>query len=351
MKRKSLLAAAATVLLIAIAEPTPVNATTTTTWYSTASDLGISAASNVFSDALTNGLRPGPPAGTTPAGKTSCYLYGMGVKSPNVGGPPGTSAYTGVPDASPVGNGQRGISDTWPGSTACQIRYAAEGLAMGFQLHKDSIVQDNSVAAVGSLYGMGLVHNWGTNSANYGSNKPWAGYGPTARLQLETQYAIQSRGAGAAAEYGQIVVSLVDTTYTSTTESKSIWLTVKLWDSRSQYSELVHRDTGGTPNYIIDTVADSGRSFITLNPGSQDVWGTVPNAITYRVSMTRQNLINAVTVVNQLLATQGIAPHSTNPDDYAINQVSVATEMSSPQGTTGWIGSRVNTFKVSTETD
>ena len=307
----------------------------TFTWYSTETT---TVAGNVVGDPV-NGV------GGIPSDRTVCHLYGNGSKTPNVGGTAGTQDFTGVPDSAPVGLSQRGITDTWYGSTACQI--TANG--MGFQLHKDSIVSGNTIPAKGDIYGMQTIRSW----AGDVSRKPWGpAFGADPKLQISANYAVQSRSASAGTvQYGQLVLSLVDTTVPAQSPHASIWLTISLWDSRGTHTETVHSDhSGQTPNYIIDTYLATGPAFLTPVPGSQTFPATIPTSTWYGATISESQLTAAIVEVNRVMYIEDPTrtPYSLNPDVYAVNIVAGGTEMYSPAGTTGWIGSRLSGLSLQT---
>jgi hypothetical protein len=287
--------------------------------------------------------------------KTYCYVYGLGDKHINVGGTPGTQDFTGVADTSPIGLGQRGLwevspySHPWYGSTACQVRVNGTDRWMGFQVHKDSITDGNTINATGWIYGAQMNRNWGGDL----SRRPWAAeFGADPRLAVSALYSVQDRRAEANTyQYGQFTLSLVDTTTAEGSPYRSVWLTVSIWDSRNTHGESVHLDSGGTSNYIIDTYLASGLNYVGVGTGSQNFAGTSScGCLYYAATISRANLIAAITEVNRKMAieTPGRPAYSLDPSNWAVNQVSVGTEMYSPPGTTGWIGSRAANLTLTT---
>lgn len=289
----------------------------------------VNASGNMWSDSQ----------GKIPTDHTYCFAYGMGAKQMNLGVNHDLTNYTGFyvpPDSRP--RYQMGIDQSWPGSNTCQIY----GTGMGFQLHKESIIANNPKAATGSIYGMQMIRNWGTDL----SRKPWSStYGSSPKLRVQANYTVPHRDTPTGVvQYGQIVVSLVDTTYTGP-GSKAIWYAISLWDSRGQQPRNVHPDSAGTPNYIVDTyVGDTVYS--TAHYNSQNIWGNAGcGCLWYGAYITKTNLINAVNDVNKISGRH----YSTNPNDWAINLAGVGTEMYSPSGKLGWVGSRAWQLGVFTE--
>ena len=278
-------------------------------------------------------------AGSIPTDGTYCFAYGLGSKLMSAAGLATVEATTGFPTPSPSAQYQRSTDDNWYGSNTCQIA----GRGMGFQLHKDSIVAHNSLPAPGDLYGMQMVRNWGTSR----EVQPWAAeFGESARLNISATYGLQSKATNETIQYGQFVISLVDTTESDPAFSDSIWLTIEIMDTRRKLAESVHPDSGGTKNYVVTTFAGHGLAFVTPELGSQTVDGGGCECSSFSMSVTRQNLIAAVKAVNDKI---GRPIYSSDPSSYAVNLVGVGTEMFSPQGTTGWIGSHVNDLSLKTE--
>jgi hypothetical protein len=267
-----------------------------------------------------------------PNNKTVCYAYGLGsdaLASPvtwNV------QNFTGLSVSSPANNFQRGVSDSWYGSNACQ----ATGTSMGFQIHKDSGSNPNPV---GDLYGMQLAYQWSNLNT-----RPWSSslYGADPQLRLQTHYTLgaDDRLGSGIVQYGQLFVSLADTVH-----QKSIWYVVSLWDSRGLQPEVIMQDFGGTTNYNVVTHITDNAHYVTKHPSSQYSNGTGTNTW-YGAYISKTNLLNAVADLNAAFPSAGF---STNPNDYAINFIGCGTEMYSPSGTTGWIGSSVSDVIALTE--
>jgi hypothetical protein len=285
--------------------------------------------------------------GALPTDRTYCYAYGLGPKRMDEAGSLSTAALTGfAPAAADAAATQRGVDDGISGSTTCQ----AQDTTMGFQLDKESIAAGSDYSAAGDLYGLHMIRNWGLAT----SQTPWAPeFGSDPALRVEAQYAVEQFAIeGQTVQYGQFIVSLVDTTQSDPAYSASVWLTVSLWDSRNTHDESVHLDYGGTPNYIVDTYAADGLGYVTLADGSQNFAGDSECSCTwYAVDITEQNLVSAIDDVNSAVESNGgpAQLYSLNPDDYAINVVGGGTEMYSPAGSSGSIGSHLSNLRVSTK--
>jgi len=267
--------------------------------------------------------------GLIPTDRTYCFAYGMGAKKLNQATPWPVADFTGFQVPQPVSTFQRGVSDSWYGSTACQLN----GTRMGFQVHKDSVVQNNPISAPGNIYGMQMIRNWGSDL----SRRPWGGsFSPAAALRIQANYTVPRRYTPAGvAQYGQLVVSLVDTTQNDPSYSRAIWYSISLWDSRGPQGEWVATDAGGTPNYVVNTFVGATK-YATAHPNSQTAWGNSGCAcLWYGAYISKANLLNAVRDLNSRFGRH----YSTNAADWAINLVGVGTEMMSPPGSMGWIAS------------
>ncbi|THF84095.1 hypothetical protein [Cohnella fermenti] len=267
-----------------------------------------------------------------PANQTVCYAYGLGSGALSSAIAWSVEDFTGLVVPSPAGDWQRGIDNSWYGSNACQ----ATGTSMGFQVHKDS---STDTSPPGDIYGMQLAYRW--DSLNV---RPWSSslYGADAMLRLQTHYKLgaSDRLGSGIVQYGQLFVSLADTS-----TNKSIWYVVSLWDSRGLQAETFLQDTGGTTNYNIVTHLTDNARYATKHPSSQYSNGTGTNDW-YGAYITKENLLNAIADLNAAYPSAGF---STDPDDYALNFIGCGTEMYSPSGTTGWIGSSISDVIALTE--
>lgn len=260
-----------------------------------------------------------------PTDRTVCYSYGLGTAALSQPISWNVQSFTGLGVPSPNSTYQAGVNNGWYGSSACQVT----GTSMGFQVHKDS---GQNPSPPGWIYGTQLAHNFSS-----WTRRPWSdSYGSGARMRLQTNYAIQARDGTYTAglvQYGQVFVSLVDLAH-----SKSIWFTISMWDSRGVQPESVQPDTGGTTNFNVVTHFANGLRYASPHPNSQNSAGNSScGCLWYSAYVSRTNLLNAVNDINARFGQN----YSTNPNDYAINFVGAGTEMYSPPGTTGWIGSRI----------
>jgi hypothetical protein len=326
----TVLAVAAAAAMVAVPPATTsadVVSVSSHSWY--ANEFIAGASRNIWSDS----------AGPIPTDRTYCFSYGLGTKLMNLAGSAGTAKLTGFETPAPYSDYQRSTSDDWPGANTCQIA----GQEMGFQLHKDSIVMDNAASAPGDLYGMQMLRNWGADSPI----APWADeFGRDARLLVEANYEVGSREINATTQYGQLVLSIVDRSQDDARYSDSFWLTISLEDSRGGIAEGVHLDTGGTNNFVVTTYAATGLRFVTPHPASQDIEGTACACSWYGMYVSRTNLIKATKALN---GTIGETIYSSDPANYRVNLVAIGTEMHSPDGTTGWVGSRTWGLRLQTQ--
>lgn len=261
--------------------------------------------------------------------QTLCFAYGLGsnVYSQNISW--NISDFTGFAVPNPISNYQKGIDNTWYGASSSQVY----GNGMAFQCHKESGEDANPA---GWIYGMQVLHDWSTDL----SIRPWKGYGANAKMRLQTYYGTSgSYRTGDTVQYGQMFVNLVDTV-----NHHNIWYVVSLWDSRGVQHESVARDTVITSNFVVNTHLTFNMRYCERPDWSHQSNKTT-DEVFYCAYVSRQNLINAITDINNTFGED----LSTNPDDYAVNVIGNGVEMYSPAGSNGWIAGRQHELALYTE--
>lgn len=271
-----------------------------------------------------------PDGGTPVSGKTVCFSYGLGstAMSQKITWP--VYGFTGMSVPSLSGDFQAGINNNAFGSSACQIN----GTQMGFQVHKPS------APAEVTFYGMILQYTWPNLSQ---MPFPWAStYPANAALRIQGNYKVGQRDSQGAIQYGHLTVGLRDRI-----SGRGIWYVLSPWDSRGVPAESVHADSGGTNNVNIDTHFGRNTRFATIHPHSQTTAGdSACQCQWYAAWIAKANLQSAIATANGQLNANLF---STDPANYQITSLGAGTEMYSPPGTTGWIGSNVSDVMVLTE--
>jgi hypothetical protein len=227
--------------------------------------------------------------------------------------------FTGVASPTPVGNYQRGISNSSYGSSAVQMTDTTVG------------AQVNTFTIPG---GSGYNHNLANAQVQYKWNasdniKPWAhttsNFNFSYYLQVPKSY---FTGGAVGYVYASFLVT--------DGNNHNLWIQPQTYDVRGVNSSGIHESIGfdaGTDTVFANTKYGSGTRYCTQSSGSNSSTGSTWSGWRwYGESINRSQLLNAINDANSKYG----AGLSTDTASYALLFISIQDEIAWPSGN-GWL--------------
>ena len=264
---------------------------------------------------------------TIPYHKTMMVTFGVGDDATSQAITWDVGDFSGLHVPDPKQNYQRGINNSWYGSTAVQMYQNYAGL----QLHTYSA----SEHPASNLANAQMAY-WWSDSDN---ERVWGSDTSIMRISLDLQVPKVWVEGGAVA-YSNVILLFKDTK-----SGRSVWFIVNAYDVRGEqsFSEWIGWDDGtGIP--MIVTYFGSGCQYGYLDDGSSIATGSTWSGWRYFGFLVNTwNFTRAIEDVNSKYSL-GM---SENPEDYIITEITVQAEIYWPQGSNGHIGISVHNLRLS----
>ncbi len=264
-----------------------------------------------------------------PYHKTMMVTFGLGASATSQVITWDVGDFSGLHVPDPKGNYQRGINNSWYGSTAVQMYQDYAGI----QLHTYSAEEHPS----SNLANAQLAYWW----EDADNMRVWTGADSVLKMSMYFQVP-RVWVEGNAVAYSNVILLFKDTT-----TGKSVWYIVNAFDTRgsSSFSEWIGWDSGTNIPMVISYFG-RGTEYAYLGPGSSVATGETWSGWRYlEFRISRGNFTKAMEDVNSQYST-GM---STDPGDYIITEITVQAEIYWPNDgeSNGHIG--VSMHQVSLE--
>ena len=258
---------------------------------------------------------------------TVMVTFGLGINATSQPITWNVGDFTGLYVPEPKENYQRGINNSWYGSTAVQMY----GTSAGVQVHTYSAPEHSS----SNLANGQIAYRWLDSDDVRVWTEPTSIMKMGFYLQVPKVYV-----EGGAVAYSNVILGFKDTV-----SGGQLWFIVNIYDIRgsSAFFEWVGWDSG-TNMPMVATYLGGGTRFAYISEKSNLSTGeTWAQWRYFEFLVNRNNFTNAVQAINENYTLS----LSTNPSDYIIELLTIQAEIYWPEGSNGHIGVSMRDINLS----